>query len=159
MNWMPAEDAHGIGDPLWKETVVKAGRATEKGRETMERLERCTSSPGSQLCGRSHRSLVGAARNREKARVAIEEDVFRGVNLERPGLIFLDEVRSDEAELRDMQEKWELEGVEHACETEMQPCRRAGGQRCSESIEAASAGCSMCSMDVDHVVDFGAPLP
>jgi hypothetical protein len=57
----------------------------------------------------------------------MEEDVFRGINLVCLGLILLDVVRSDEAKLRDVQEKWELEGVKHACETEMQPCRRARG--------------------------------
>jgi hypothetical protein len=81
-------------------TTVNAGRPTGMGREGMERSGRCASSPGSRVCGQSHRSLVGAAGNRDKARAAVEEDDDHGVDLESPGLIFFAEKnRGAEAEL------------------------------------------------------------
>jgi hypothetical protein len=43
MNWMPVEDAQGVGDYLRKETAVNADRVTEKERESKERSRRCVS--------------------------------------------------------------------------------------------------------------------
>jgi hypothetical protein len=47
-----------------------------------------------------------------------------------------------------VQERWELEGVEHAREMEMQPRHRAGGRPCADRRRDSIGG-------VQHVRDAG----